>query len=416
MDLVRNVFKTVTFRQSTVTTLSTILNGLLGATFYFLLARLLGPHDYGIFILGVTIIAVLATVFDLGSDQGLVRFIPKYKNDPLALKRITKLALEIKIVTGGLVFLILFLFGKDIANFFAKPELGEITFLVGIGVVAQLLFSFATSLSQALERFFLWGGLFIGTNFLRLLLVILIFAPGYLNSLSTVTLYVFCPLIGFIFSFLFLDKNFLSTKGEMSYFRQFFGFNKWITGFVLISALSSRLDIFFVTKFLSLESVGIYGLAIQASALLVQLTSALEAVISLKFASLTTYKENMIYTLKATLFFLAAAFVGIVVLIPVSFAIFKFAGKGYEMATFPFLLLTAGMIIFLVVTPVRDSIIYFFEKPVFFFWTSLASLCLMVFFSLFLVPKFGIVGASLVVLIGQVFMGVFSIGYFFSKK
>ena len=50
-----NILKTATARQSLVTISSTGISGALGALFYILLARFLGPSDFGIIIFCITI-------------------------------------------------------------------------------------------------------------------------------------------------------------------------------------------------------------------------------------------------------------------------------------------------------------------------------------------------------------------------
>ena len=46
--MLKSILATATFKQSQVTIVGTIINGVLGALFYIVLARFLGPSDFGI--------------------------------------------------------------------------------------------------------------------------------------------------------------------------------------------------------------------------------------------------------------------------------------------------------------------------------------------------------------------------------
>ena len=70
---VKEILLTRTFRHSSITVVSTAINGVLGALFYFLLARFLGSSEFGAFTILTTSIALLTGIIDLGSDQGIVK-------------------------------------------------------------------------------------------------------------------------------------------------------------------------------------------------------------------------------------------------------------------------------------------------------------------------------------------------------
>jgi teichuronic acid exporter len=400
-----------------ITSVSTLINGALGALFYFFLARLLGSWGFGVFTVAATSIALLSGIVDLGSDQGIIRFIPKYKNNPETQSRFIKLALKIKILSSTLTAILLILFSKQVSFFLLnQPELVAIVPLIGLGVITQILLSFSTSLSQALERFFLWGGLLVGTNLLRLILLFVLFWQGSLTGVSSLVLYISLPFLGFIASFAFLNRDFLKVKEEFALTRELFNFNKWVFAFVVVAAISSRLDIYFTTRFISLTAVGVYGLAMQIVSILPQLTGAIGAVTSPKFASFTSHELNRSYTIKATTLTTVIAILSAAILIPLSKIVIGFSGIQFEGAFAPFLISLFAMVIFLASSPIRDSIIYYFGKPQFFFWMGLGHAALVTIGSFWLIPRFSIVGSSLVVLIGQVFILTTSVGYWFSQK
>ncbi len=417
MISLKQILTTVTIRQSLITTVSTFINGALGAVFYFLLARFLGSHDYGAFSVAVTLMAMIAGIVDLGTDQGLIKFIPKYKSDSASRNAIVKLTLKIKLLAGGATALILVSQSSFLSrNILHQPELSALIPLVALGILFQNLFSFSVTLSQALERFFLWGGLYISTNLIRLILIILVFGSGNLNGYTGTLIYILMPLLGFIASLTFFDRKFLFAKNEAWHLRELLGFNKWVTAFVIVSAISSRLDVFFSTRFLSLSAVGVYALAVQITTLLPQLTNAIGAVTTPKFSSFTNAAQNLRYTLKAVALTSLIAVLSSFILIPLSWLILQNAGSDFSRGFFPFLILLFSVGIFLANSPVRDSIIYYFGKPQFFFWQGIAHALIISAFSWLLIPRLGILGSSLTVLSGQIFIEFTAIIYFLIQK
>ena len=414
MGKIKEIFLTSTLRHSSITLVSTAINGVLGAVFYFLLAKFLGSSEFGVFTILTTSIALLTGIIDLGSDQGIIRFIPKYKDNPEVQNRLIKLSLVIKFISGTVVFLLIFIFSGSISSMvLGKPEQSSIVVLIGLGVLTQILFSFSTSLSQALEKYFLWGGLFIGTNLIRLLMVILLFRFQSLSAYSAGILYLILPLLGFFFSFIFLDKKFIFSKGSFSHFPELFKFNKWVTAFVIVSTIGSRLEVYFTARYLSLSSLGVYGLATQVAQILPQLTGAIGAVTSPKFASLNTNEKNLTYTMKSVLLTSVLAIISSVILVIIGQYVFNFAGQEFNNAFTPFIILLVSMGIFFSTSPIRDSIIYYSTKPQFFFYMGLLHAVLISALSMYLIPKYSILGTSLVVLIGQIFIALTSVWYFF---
>ena len=96
---IRPLIKTATFRQSTITFSGTVINGLLGAVFYILVARFLGPSSFGLLMVAITLLTLISDIGDLGTDTGLVNFVGRnIKKKPLKAYRFLKLGLKIKLI------------------------------------------------------------------------------------------------------------------------------------------------------------------------------------------------------------------------------------------------------------------------------------------------------------------------------
>lgn len=402
-----------TLRQASITTASTLANAVLGAGFYFLLARYLGPAGYGQFTLAITLIPLLSGILDLGTSEALVKFVPSRRANS-AYFPAAKLALTVKLISGITTVIFLSLLAQPISiSLFRQPSLAAAIPWVGVGVLGQLLFSFSTYLFQALEKFYLWGGLFVSTNLVRLILLLLLVSLGLLSSSSALFIHISMPILGFVLSWVFLDRRIWSTHFDGQTLARFLAFNKWITATTVISAVISRLDIILTGRLLSLSLTGTYALSTQLVVFFPQLVTAISAVTTPKFASFQTIGDNRRYLKKTVWLTLGAGFLTALGLIPASLVVIRFAGPGYLASFLPFLILLSAHLIFLAATPFQDSLVYFSGRPQILFWLNLLSAPVIILSSLWLIPWLGPVGSSLSVLLHTSATSLTSIIYWF---
>ncbi len=404
IERIKEIASTNTFRQTLVTSSGTIVNGLLGMVFYILVARYLGPANFGIFSIAIAAIALIASIANIGIDTGIVRFVGRYmsleKNKAL---RFLKLGLEIKILSSltvlGIGWLIM---PFATVSLLGKPELLHPLRLALFGVATSLLFSFITSSIQAIQRFWIWSGLNIFTNLLRLVTVVFLFNLGLLLVESSLWLYILFPFFGFAIGLFFLP-GFFKVKNEKSVLREFFDYNKWIALFTLIVAFSSRLDIFLSARLLTLGEVGIYSVAVTLSSIVPAIVFAIATVVAPKLAGMTNDKDAYNYLKKLQLFVLGLALIGIVVGIPLSYVFIPlFYGSRYLASIAPLSILIVAQAIFLISVPAHTSIFYYFSYPKLFVYVSIIHLAILLVGGWFMISAFGYKGAAWIFLIGNI--------------
>mgnify|MGYP003393230889 CR=1 FL=1 len=399
------ILKTATLRQSTVTLIGTIINGILGALFYVVLARLLGPANFGLLTIALTTLVLIADVADIGTNTGLVRFVSSnLKTNSEKAYQFLKLSLEIKLVAWVLSFLIIFLLAPLLATqVFHKEELILPLRLVAFGIGGALFFSFATSVLQAYQKYFLWSLINILTNSLRL---ILIFILGYLlvlNVENSLIIYILLPFFGFFITLFILPiKKILTSRNELNLSSEFFKYNIPVAIFAAIAAFSGRLDIYLNAALLSTKDVGIYGVATQLVQVMPQLVSALGLVSAPKFASFQNNKDMLVYFKKLQLLVVGLSIAGIL-MIPIAIYLIPIILPQYQEAIMPFIILFIAMLVFLFSIPVHHSVIFYFGRPDVFIWVSIGHLLIIGGLGYFMIQSFGVVGASLTVLIGMIF-------------
>ncbi len=401
----KEILKTATFKQSSITFAGTVINGILGIIFYSYTAQLLQPAQYGLFILATTMLTLVSDVTDLGTRTGLVRYVSKYlKTDREKANKFLKFTLEFKIVIGLLVALIGWFVAPLIAeNIFKKPELTFPLQLSFLGIISLAVFSFSIAALQAFQKFWVWSNLQIGTNLLRLVVIFILVSFGSFNLDNNLIIYILVPLLGFIASFLFIPTNFLKVKNESSVTNEMFHYSKWIGAFTIIAAISSRMDVFIVGKLLPVFQVGIYGAATQLASVVPQIIVAISTVTAPKMSEMGTKKDLVSYFKKTQALVLGLAGLGLLG-IPVSLLAIPFLfGPSFTGSIPVFIVLLVAMLVFLISIPIHNVIIYHFGYSKLFFWLSIGNLLIISILGWFLTLQFGLIGVASTVLINMMF-------------
>lgn len=411
--LISQALRTATFRQTAITTLSTFASAGLGAVFYLLMARLMSPSDYGLFTLAATTALMAISIADLGSGQSLIRFVGQNREGdhyfPFAI-----IALRLKIFAGAFCLIVFFLFARPIANtLLHQSALGPLLPYAGFAALSMLLISFPADLARGLQRFLLWGGIQVGANLIRLIFLGGVVFLGLVSPRSSLLIFALAPLVFFFISWFWLDKGILTSQVTKDQVRHFWSFNKWTAAFIISSAVTSRLDTFVSARYLSLDQLGIYGLAVTMATFMPQLSGAFGAVTSAKFASFTDPDHAARYLKKAILFTTAVSLAVAVAMVPTAMFVIWFTGGAYSASLIPFLILLSALVLFTSLNPLRDSLFYYHARPDLFLWASLGQSAVIVIVGPQLIPRFGVIGSASTVLISLLFLSLAMVAYYF---
>jgi O-antigen/teichoic acid export membrane protein len=404
--MIKKILKTSTIHQSSITLLGTVLNGILGMFFYILVARNLGPVDFGLLIVAITTMTLVADISDLGTNTGLVRFVSgNLKSNPDKAYKIAKLSLYIKMG----VYLLVLLVGMTGAGWiagvlFQKPELETPLRFAFFGVGGAMLFSYMTSLLQSFESFKWWSFLNISMNLVRVVIILGLVGVSLLNISNTLIVYVAVPFLGFLVGCLLLPvQKIVNSTNIFDVASEFYKFNRWVAVFVCIAAISSRLDVFFAGRFLTDIELGQYGAANQLASILSQLVAAFGVVVAPKFASFDT-KEKMISYLKKTQLLVLGLGLGVLVVSPLAYFLIPLTYGDAYLAMMPILLiLVLSGIIFLLSVPIHNSLIYYYGRSDIFVWVAFGHVLVMGISGWYLIQLFGVIGLASAVVMGSIF-------------
>lgn len=396
---------TDTLRQSGITFGGTIINGALGAVFYILSARALGPSSFGIMSVALAVSMLASSIGDFGTDAGLTRFVSFYlKKNRQKANKFLKLTLEIKVVSGSLIGVFGFLASDILANqVFQKPEIAMGLKIAFVSVLFTLVYGFVVSTLKALQKFVLWSAIQIGANLVRVVVIVALFVFGLMSVEASLLTYLATLFAGFILGMLFfLPRDFLKAKEHGSVAGELFNYNKWIAIFTLVAALSSRLDTFIAARLLTSTELGIYSAANQLVYIVPQIIGALGTVFAPKMAEMESSKV-VPYLKKTQLMVIGLALLGVLAAPVVAYFVPSIFGSQYIGAIPPFYVLLVAMLVFLISVPVHNAILFYYANPRLFFWLSLGHLAIMGGLGWVLISNFGVMGAAFTVLAGTIF-------------
>lgn len=282
-----------------------IITKIIGLTFNIIMASVLGPAMYGLYILGTTVASIFQSLASVGFKQGIVRFGAIYRGqkDEGRLKGVIISGLFLSACTSLIFAFFLFLF---------SGHLGEKVFkdngLIWIFKIFALIFPFnvivgiAGSVAQAFRKIFYRTMLQdIIHPLANILFVSIAFLLGY-SLKGAVYGILFSSVVSAIIGFYVIVKVFpkiLTIPQPIYEHRRIltFAFPLFLTG--IASLLLTRTDCIMLGFFKVSEDVGIYGAAAKVSFLLTSFVTSLNVVFAPQISNL--YNKNKLIQLEGLL-------------------------------------------------------------------------------------------------------------------
>ncbi len=132
-----------------------IITSVIGLVTQILMGRLLGPADYGLYNLGISVIFVICVLPNFGLGQGLTQFIPhNFKQKRyLEIKEAVNFSLIFTLVVGVFSAILLFMFSNQIAlRVFHDSEFGYVLKILAIALPFWALHNLGGLLTQGYKK------------------------------------------------------------------------------------------------------------------------------------------------------------------------------------------------------------------------------------------------------------------------
>jgi len=220
-----------------------------------ILAWLLTPDAFGLAALAVTLFTGLVLMSDLGTGVSLVR--SKHADSPAFYNTV----FTIQFSQGALLFLICLLLASPMARFYGEPALEDMIMFGGFGLFLQGSRSTSWLLLQRdmrIKRLTVYGMITQLTS----VSATIAYAFFYPEPLALIIGFVVSAFVTTLISHLLHQhevRNRLSW--DASSFNEIFHFGKWIFISSIFNFLSQRSDRFILGKLSSIETLGVYHVA-----------------------------------------------------------------------------------------------------------------------------------------------------------
>jgi len=131
---------------------SSVLSGAFTAVLTIFLVRALGPEDYGVFALAVTIVGLTLLVSNLGIAQATARFIAEARHDRAAVAELLSDAFRLRVAVTTAACVVVFGLASPIAAAYDTPALVWPVRILVVTVFAESLFGLFGQLTEAERR------------------------------------------------------------------------------------------------------------------------------------------------------------------------------------------------------------------------------------------------------------------------
>jgi O-antigen/teichoic acid export membrane protein len=239
-----------------------------------IIARMLGPSDYGLFSLGLAVLSIVAVIAGLGIEGGVERYIGYYWGKRSYLKGIILSSIKI-VIMSSLVWMIILLLSRTliVPYFTSDPTLKIIllffALILPLFVILNLLVSFMNGF-KTVELVIIvkqiWEP-FINLAFTGILLYF-----GY-ALMGVVIGYILAIILSFILAFFFVYKRIvprIRTKEEtVPMASKLFSFSIPLVASNILANFVLWIDSLMIAYYITAEQVGIYNVAIPLASIMV---------------------------------------------------------------------------------------------------------------------------------------------------
>lgn len=396
---VTEALKTATLKDTGVVFIGNFISSILGAIFFFLLAHQGGPYVLGVFGVSIAIAITVVDLFDVAIDNAVVRF----GSRPEARGAVLRSSLRRKIALSVFAAFLLWVFAPALVLFFGKPDILQWVRAAVWLIPAKSLYNFVKTVLQISRKFHFDAGMEIFSSLIRLVAFMLVFVIKIqLLSLAFLA-YIGALFLPVVIALPFVIP-FLREKSQPETPRRFTSYQLWMTLSFAASSISSRLDIFFLTRITSLEIVGWYQAAFRLFMPIQQLAGSLARVFAPRLANFGQKVAAQHYVKKSILL---AGLLSLSILIPIPiFPLvipFLYGGRFHEAVPIAYGLVPYFMI-FLFSTPWWSVLLYFHSRAKLFAALSIIGLFLQLILFPIMILLFGVYGAGIALLLSHVIL------------
>lgn len=368
--------------------------------------RTLGPEIFGIISLISSVALLLISLTDFGIAVGLSKFVTPItdKTSPKVVS-FFRIVFWIEVIIGLMLILFGLFFLDPLSDWLGGSHIKEPLVLGFIIAGVLSLNAYVPSILQALQRFWTITLLNVLSNFIKLLIVLILLFTGYLSLWNILYTNLFTAITILLIGFLIIPKLFISRinwKEDINSVGILFSFTKWLAVSYALNAAAARLDVLMLSHFRNTVEVGYYALAFQLSSIFPLLLGAIATVLIPKVSTLQTNEQLGKYIKKSiigSLFIIPLILIGIIAgpsLISILF------GQRFIGSTPILQILLLNYTLILIINPI-SFVMYALNKQKILTLMNALTLVTLFVLQIYLIPRLGGIGAALALLFNTSF-------------
>lgn len=382
MNRLISLLKSQTIKDTSVTFLGLGVTAVVGFIYTVILARVLGPAQFGVFSSVSALVAIVYSLGDFGLAPAMINFLPKVQKERQALIN-TGFWFELIV---GLVIILFFLILAVFHQFIIPGSLSEQLGIAGILSFNYLLIGFAQSIFTADRQFLRLSFSQIIDAAVKILLVFILFSIARVTISAALLANVFSTIIALFITF---GRNLSTIKPifDRQISDRIFHFSKWIAVSRFFSVLISRVDVLLLNIFSSNIDAGIFSAANRITILFALVVSSLGSVVTPRFSRLVDRDEIIAYVKKllGLISLLCLLMIGTAILAnPIIGIVF---GNKYLEAVPIFQLLTLAMIPFVFQVITTSALLYTYNQSAFYAKITAIQVISIIVMDLLLIPS-----------------------------
>ncbi len=406
MLMLKKFFYSSAGRQSLVTASANLLSAGLMAVALILLGRSMGPADFGIFSVSVSLMLILNQVINAGFSQLIPRFVGNWYQRPKRQEAFLAHVLYWQKLLALILVAITLLFLPSIAKLINYPHPQMIVLSVA-GAVFFAIYNYLYFVFVAKQQFAKAGLLNVSQALLKAVALIAIIYFWQSNLLAvTVTYYLALLISALVFLVISKDKILFKPQvleGQLAKKVNQFWLHSAIAALSIV--LIDNLDVLLVQRQLSEYSAGLYAGAVRIAMFMSLIGVSIETVFNSRVARYKNKRTLRTFLKKSQILIILSLMLSLVFLPLSKYLISYTLGVDYLAATGILQLLMVNVFLTLLVLPLV-AIFYAIDRPRYFSTVGIVRIVIIFALSIWLLPKFGAqaVAASRIVATGVVYV------------
>ncbi len=389
MSILNKIFQSSAGKQSLITTGANLASAALMALALILLGRSMGPKDFGIFSVSISLMLIFNQVINAGFNQLIPRFVGNWYQRPKKQGAFLAHVLYWQRLLTFVLLAITLVFLPSIAELINYPH----PQLIGLSVVGAIFLAFYNYLYflfVAKQQFTKAGALNVLQSLLKALSFLVIIYFWQSNLLAVTSSYYLALLVSALV-FLAISKEPLLFKpqplqGQLAKKVNQFWRHSAIAALSIV--LIDNLDVLLVQSQLSEYSAGLYAGAVRIAMFVSLIGASIETVINSRVARYKNKKTLKAFLKKSQILIILSLVLAIAILPLSKLLIIYTLGPDYLAAVGILQLLLINVFLTLLVLPLV-AVFYAIDRPNYFSTVGIIRIIIIFALSIWLLPKFG---------------------------